>query len=127
MLFRSFIDLDSGGSVQGLIANLEHVLAEMPADAKVIPGHGPLGTKDDLRNFLDMLKGTSAAVKAAKAKGKTLDQMKKEKVLAKWDSWGNGFLKPEDFAEILYNDLTAKRPKKTGYHNHGHAGEKSGN
>jgi len=40
-----FIDLDSGGSVQGMIAGGEKVLAEVPDDVKIIPGHGPLGTK----------------------------------------------------------------------------------
>ena len=42
-----FIDLESGGSVQGMIAGDEKVLAEVPDDVKIIPGHGPLGSKDD--------------------------------------------------------------------------------
>src|SRR5436305_3112450 len=83
-----FIDLESGGSVQGMIAGGEKVLAEAPDDVKIIPGHGPLGTKDDLRKFVTMLKETSAAVQAGIKKRKTLDQMKQEKVLAKWDSFG---------------------------------------
>jgi cyclase len=83
-----FIDIDSGGSVQGMIAGDEKVLAEVPDDVKIIPGHGPLGTKDDLRKFIAVLKETSAAVEVGIKKGKTLDQLKQEKVLAKWDSWG---------------------------------------
>jgi cyclase len=77
-----FIDIDSGGSVQGMIAGDEKVLAEVPDDVKIIPGHGPLATKDDLRKFIEVLKETSAAVEAGIKKGKTLDQLKQEKVLA---------------------------------------------
>lgn len=113
-----FIDLDSGGSVQGMIAGDEKVLAEVPDDVKIIPGHGPLATKDDLRKFITMLKETSAAVQAGIKQGKTLDQLQKEKVLAKWDSYGQAFIKTDMFTEILYDSLT-KQP--TGPKNsHGH-------
>ena len=113
-----FIDLDSGGSVQGMIAGDEKVLAEVPDDVKIIPGHGPLGTKEDLRKFVQVLKETSAAVEAGIKQGKTLDQLKQEKVLARWDSWGQGFIKTDQFTELLYDSLT-KQP--TGPHNsHGH-------
>jgi cyclase len=113
-----FIDIDSGGSVQGMIAGDENVLAEVPDDVKIIPGHGPLATKDDLRKFIQVLKETSAAVEAGIKKGKTLDQLKQEKVLAKWDSWGQGFIKTDMFVEILYDSL---KNKPTGPKNsHGH-------
>lgn len=114
-----FIDLDSGGSVQGMIAGGEKVLAEAPDDVKIIPGHGPLGTKEDLRKFVTMLKETSAAVEAGIKIGKNLDQLKKEKVLAKWDSFGQSFIKTDMFTEILYDSLTKKTtgPKNS----HGHA------
>lgn len=113
-----FIDIDSGGSVQGMIAGDEKVLAEVPDDVKIIPGHGPLATKEDLRKFITMLKETSAAVEAGIKKGKTLDQLKQEKVLAKWDSWGQAFIKTDMFTEILYDSL---KNKPTGPKNsHGH-------
>ncbi len=113
-----FIDIESGGSVQGMIAGDEKVLAEVPDDVKIIPGQGPLATKDDLRKFIAVLKETSAAVEAGIKKGKTLDQLKQEKVLAKWDSWGQSFIKTDVFTEILYDSLK-KNP--TGPKNsHGH-------
>src|SRR5437016_1134370 len=114
-----FIDIDSGGSVQGMIAGGEKVLAEASDDVKIIPGHGPLGTKDDLRKFVTMLKETSAAVEAGIKNGKTLDQLKQEKVLARWDAFGQSFIKTDVFTEILYDSLTKKAsgPKNS----HGHA------
>lgn len=113
-----FIDLDSGGSVQGMIAGGEKVLAEVPDDVKIIPGHGPLGSKADLRKFIDMLKETSAAVQAGINKKKTLDQLKQEKVLAKWDSFGQGFIKTDLFVEILYDSLTKKTTGPQNSHGH---------
>jgi len=123
-----FIDVDSGGSVKGLIASIERVLSldpgPAPGEARIIPGHGPLATRADLVAYLEMLRGTSGAVEAARKKGRTLEQMKQEKVLAAWEEkWGKGFLKTDDFTEILYNALMQK---PTGYHNHGHANEKAG-
>lgn len=65
-----------------------------------------------------MLKETSAAVEASIKKGKTLDQLKQEKVLAKCDSWGQSFIKTDTFIEILYDSLknNPSGPKNT----HGH-------
>ena len=113
-----FIDIDSGGSVQGMIAGDEKVLAEVPDEVKIIPGHGPLGTKDDLKKFITVLKEASAAVEAGIKKGKTLDQLKQEKVLAKWDSWGQGFIKTDIFIEILYDSIKNKPSGPKNAHGH---------
>ena len=104
-----FIDIDSGGSVQGLIADIAQIIPMLPPDVKIIPGHGPLSKIDDLKKFEDMLHDTSAAVAAAVKQGKTLDQMKQEKVLAKYADWGKGFLNADRFTEILYNDLSGNK------------------
>jgi cyclase len=104
-----FVDLESGGSVKGLIEDVAQIVPMLPPDVKVIPGHGPLATLDDLNKYEDMLRGTTAAVAAAMKQGKTLDQMKKENVLANYADWGKGFLKADQFTEILYNDLSGKK------------------
>jgi glyoxylase-like metal-dependent hydrolase (beta-lactamase superfamily II) len=103
-----FIDTDNGGSVKGMINAVQTVLATMPDDAKVIPGHGPLSDKAGLRAFLDVLKGTWSAVDAGRKAGKTVDQLKSEKVLDKWETpWGKGFIKTDQWIELLYAE-TAK-------------------
>src|SRR5205814_4846179 len=71
-----FIDVTSGGSVQGMIDAMEKATAQLPADVKVIPGHGALSNLDDVRAFTKMLKETSAVWQNAIAGNKTLDQMK---------------------------------------------------
>jgi len=112
-----FVDLDSGGSVQGLIADLAQIIPMLPPDVKVIPGHGPLSTLDDLKKFEDMLRGTTAAVAAAMKQCKTLDQMKQEKVLANYADWGKGILNADRFTEIIYNDLSGKKTGEFVKHN----------
>jgi glyoxylase-like metal-dependent hydrolase (beta-lactamase superfamily II) len=100
-----FIDVDGGGSVKGMIANVQKVLAQIPADAKIIPGHGPIATTKELRDYLAMLQGTTAIVEAGIKAKKTADQLKKEKALAKYDAWAKGFFKADEFIDQLYKDL----------------------
>jgi cyclase len=101
-----FIDVSAGGSVQGMIAAMEKATAQLPADVKVIPGHGALSNLDDVRAYTTMLKETSAAVEAALKAHKTLDQMKQDKVLAPWSKFSGDFVNTDVFTETLYNSLT---------------------
>src|SRR3954449_11129959 len=80
-----FVDIENGGSVSGMISGCEKVLASVPADAKFIPGHGPLSTAEDVRTFVKMMRDTRAAVAADVAKKQTVAQMKQAKVLAAWE------------------------------------------
>jgi cyclase len=101
-----FIDVSAGGSVQGMIAATEKASAQLPADVKVIPGHGAISNLDDVRAYTKMLKETSAAVETALKAHKTLDQMKQEKILAPWSKFSSEFLNTDAFLETLYNSLT---------------------
>jgi len=101
-----FIDVSAGGSVQGMIAAMEKATAQLPADVKVIPGHGALSNLDDVRGYTKMLKETSAVVEAALKAHKTLDQMKQGKILAPWEKFSGDFVKTDVFIETLYNSLT---------------------
>lgn len=101
-----FIDVSSGGGVDGVIAVADRMLAVVGDDTKVIPGHGPLANKKDLQAFRDMLAGIRAAVAPMVAAGKTLEQVQAAKPTEPWDAaWGKGFLKPEQFAAIVYSSL----------------------
>ena len=106
-----FVDINAGGSVRGMIDAIDKVIAQVPADVKVIPGHGPLSNIDDMKKFQQMMRETLAAVQDAMKQGKTLDQMKQEKILAKWDEYGAGkdkFIKTDAWIETIYNDLSGK-------------------
>ena len=103
-----FVDLASGGSVVKLIASLDVILGQVPADAKVIPGHGPVTDVPGLRKYRAMLEGTVAAVKKARTAGKSVEQMQKDQLLAPWEDWNKGFIKADAFIATIAEDL-AKR------------------
>ena len=83
-----FVDLDSGGSVEGLTKNIGELIPKIPEGAKLIPGHGPISTIDDLKTYHRMLIETTAIVRQKIEAKKTLDQIKSEGLPAEWNSWG---------------------------------------
>src|SRR5215203_5293747 len=70
-----FVDIDSGGSVQGLINNVASLIEKVPADAKLIPGHGPVSTHADLKNYHAALVESSKIVTDAMKAGRSLDEI----------------------------------------------------
>jgi len=103
-----FVDLDSGGDVDGYVKNVGEVVAKLPAGAKVIPGHGPLATADDLKRFHRMLVDATGIIRKQIDAGKTLDQMKAEGLPDEWKSWGTGFIKTDRWIETIYHSFTKK-------------------
>jgi len=112
-----FIDVESGGSINGMIDGVEKVIGQVPADVKVIPGHGPVSSLDDVRAYLKMLKETRDVVQKAITEGKTLDQMKQAKLLDPWKKYSGDFIKEGAFLETLYNSLTGQKNGKFLKHN----------
>jgi glyoxylase-like metal-dependent hydrolase (beta-lactamase superfamily II) len=112
-----FIVLAAGGSVERMIAALEEIVPKLPADVKVIPGHGQVSNLDDVRTYVKMLIDTRAVVEKGVHQGKTLDQLKQEKVLEPWKKWSGDFISSDAFIETLYNDLTGKKDGKFMKHN----------
>jgi glyoxylase-like metal-dependent hydrolase (beta-lactamase superfamily II) len=105
-----YIDLPSGGSVDGVIAAAERALALCDEATRIIPGHGPLSNAAELRAYRDMLKGVRDAVKRGIVDGRTVDQVVASKPSAAYDAtWGGGFLSPEDFVRIVYASLAPPR------------------
>jgi cyclase len=103
-----FVDLDSGGSVRGLSAVVEGLLKELPKDARLIPGHGPLGSVEDLANYHAMLVDVQALVAGALAAGKDAQAMKQEQLLAKYASWNWSFIDADSFIDTLVRDAQAR-------------------
>ena len=73
--FYPFLDPDSKGSLAGVIAGVNTILAGMDDDTVVIPGHGPLGDKQSLTEYRDMLQTVYGRIKTMKVKGMTLDEV----------------------------------------------------
>jgi cyclase len=112
-----FIDVDSGGSIDGMIDGIEKAIAQLPADVKIIPGHGAVSNLDDVRAFVTMLKETRAAVLKAHEKKMTLLQMKEKKILDPWKKYSGDFISEDAFLETLYNSLSGKANGKFIKHN----------
>jgi glyoxylase-like metal-dependent hydrolase (beta-lactamase superfamily II) len=112
-----FIDVDGGGSIDGMIDGVEKAVAELPPDVKVIPGHGPVSNLDDVRTYVKMLKDTRAVVQDALKKRMTLAQMKEKKILDPWKKYSGEFISEDAFVETLYNSLTGQKNGKFIKHN----------
>ncbi len=103
--FFPFVDIENGGNVLNMANNVKTVLALINDQTKVIPGHGPLSTKTDLKEFYDMLLGTSAEVQKMIDSGMNLKEIQEKGLSKRWDSWTDGFLSTEVWINIVYNSL----------------------
>lgn len=102
-----FIDLGSGGNVDGYIAALEQAVQHCDENTKVIPGHGPLSNRAELQAAVKMLKVVRDNVAAAIAEGKSLDETMGEAPSADYDAeWSWNFIDTERLITILYTGLT---------------------
>jgi cyclase len=107
-----FIDLDSGGSIDGAIVAAEAGLALANDGTVIIPGHGPVARRADLVRYRDMLVNLRGRVGQGIAAGRTLDQIKAERHA---DGLGppDGFISPDSLIETIYRSLT--RPPVAGH------------
>ncbi len=105
-----YIDVSTGGSIDGTIAAVEKALALSDDETKVIPGHGPLADRAELLGYLEMLRGVRAAVAEAIAMGKDREAVIAARPTAQWDEeWGRVWLTPEQFTSIIYRSLSRER------------------
>ncbi len=110
-----FVDVSSGGTVDGVLSAVDQVLALADEKTRIIPGHGPVATKADLKAFRDMIAGSRDAIAPLVKAKKTAAEVVAAKPTAKWDeTFGSGFIKPGPWVELVYTDLAKKaaEPRK---------------
>jgi glyoxylase-like metal-dependent hydrolase (beta-lactamase superfamily II) len=103
-----FIDLDSGGSIDGYINAVKKGLSLINDDTKIIPGHGELSNKAEYSGFLKMLETLRNNVQAEIDKGKTEDEVANNKsITASYDAlgYGSGFIDSERIKRTIYQGL----------------------
>lgn len=100
-----FVDLDSGGTVEGYAANLERLLEMAPEGLKIIAGHGPLSTAADLRASLDMIRRTREIVRKALADGRSLEAIVEAGLGDEWADWSWRFIDEARWIRTLHRDL----------------------
>jgi len=103
-----FMDIESGGSVKGVLRAIDVMLPLMDDNTKVIPGHGGLSSRKDVLAYRKMVSTAISKVEPMVKSGRSLQQVIDAKPLREFDEeWGK-FRKPEAFVEIVYNGLRKK-------------------
>ncbi|HEX9794806.1 MAG TPA: MBL fold metallo-hydrolase [Planctomycetota bacterium] len=100
-----FVDLASGGSVRGLTEAIEETLHSLPEGVRIIPGHGPVSGIEELRTYYEMLTETTAHVRAAIKAGKSLEQIQKAGLPARWDSWSWQFIDAKRWIATIHEEF----------------------
>jgi len=105
-----FIDTSSGGSIRGVISACDRALAIVGDATKIIPGHGPLSNKAELKAYRDMLAGVAERIGKLVAEGRKAEDIVAANPTAEFDGkWGAGFMKPPRFVQMVVMDLQRNR------------------
>ncbi len=105
-----FIDTSSGGTPEGVIAACDQVLAIASDKTRIIPGHGPLATRAELKAYRDMLATVTARIRRMIGEGRTVEEISAAKVSGEFDEkWGKGFIPPAKFAQMIAMGILKNR------------------
>lgn len=100
-----FIDLDVGGTAQGLRDNMAKLLEIIDDETTIIPGHGPLARKADLQWFHDVVAETIAHIEGEKRAGKTVEQIQEAGLPEAYEEVGSGFIPEAAWIQAVYTSL----------------------
>jgi glyoxylase-like metal-dependent hydrolase (beta-lactamase superfamily II) len=103
-----FVDLEHGGDVEKLTGNIARILDKLPPDAKIIPGHGPLSSVEDLTAYHAMLEETTAFLRKRVMGNLPLEEAQKGGLPEKFKDWGNGFISSDRWIATIYGSLSKK-------------------
>ena len=100
-----FIDVANGGDIDGYIADVGKILEMVPADVRIIPGHGPLASVVELGEFHDMLKSTVSNIKARLSAGESIDSVVSNGLGPEWARFATGFISEEQWIRIVQSGV----------------------
>ncbi len=105
-----FIDLSTGGSINGAIKAINQILFLIDEDTKIIPGHGKVSNKKEMMTYRDMLMTIRDRVRKAIDSGMTIEETQEAKLAKDYDEeWGAGWINAETFVDFVYNSLITDR------------------
>ncbi|MFQ6537158.1 MULTISPECIES: MBL fold metallo-hydrolase [Aphanothece] len=98
-----FIDTGHGGTLAGAIAGVDRVLALAGPETRIIPGHGPVGGKDDLESYRAMLALALERLSALKQQGLSLEQVVAAQPLLDLEArWGQGLFPGDRWIAVIW-------------------------
>ena len=101
-----YIDMSNGGNINGLISTVDKVLAIMNDQSLVIPGHGEVCKKDEVKKYRDRLATIRDKVASALKQGKKPEDLAGLGITKAYDAeWGKGFIKGNDFVMVVAEGL----------------------
>jgi glyoxylase-like metal-dependent hydrolase (beta-lactamase superfamily II) len=101
-----FIDYGSAGSLTGMAANAERILKMVDDNTIIVPGHGAVAKKADVKEFADMLAGSLDILTKEIKAGKTIEQLQADRPCKAYDEkWGKGFMKPESWIALNFSGM----------------------
>lgn len=102
-----FVDVDAGGSLDGVIAGVERIAELADGETAIIPGHGPLIDREQLLGYHEMLKTVRERLGDAIEKGMSLEEIQAAGITSEFDEqWGGGFIPPDRWLELLHRGAT---------------------
>ena len=106
-----FLDVDNGGDIDNWVRQLDAILAVLPADFRIIPGHGSLATTADLKAFRQMLHDSAEIVRREMKEGKSLEQVKAAGLPERFEPWSKGFMSTPRWLELVYRSLERQQSR----------------
>jgi glyoxylase-like metal-dependent hydrolase (beta-lactamase superfamily II) len=97
-----YIDTGQGGNPMNYISNIKWILDNFPGDAIVVGGHGPVYDMEKFQNWVSILEETILVISQAKQNGLTAEQMKENRILANWESYGSFFITEDRWIDTVY-------------------------
>jgi glyoxylase-like metal-dependent hydrolase (beta-lactamase superfamily II) len=106
-----YIEAGTGGSIHGVIAAAERVLALVTPETKIIPGHGSLSGPAELREYRDMLVAVRDRITMMMNEGKSLVDIVAADPTSDFDArWGTGWIKADRWVPLVYEGMTGNAP-----------------
>ena len=112
-----FIDVDSGGGIDGLIAAAERVADATDDQTTIIPGHGPVTDRATLVKYGQALRMARERISERVAAGQSEDDAAADYVALVtgigtdigWAPDAGGFVSPERFVRLVHRSLSSSR------------------
>jgi len=104
--YLPYVDLDSGGTVQGYMDNIKSILDKIDDTVRIIPGHGPVSSRDDLQTYYRLIREITTLVTEQMASGKSLNEIKETGLQEEWESWSWFLVTPEKWIEAIYRSYS---------------------